>query len=103
MRDIENDFNSSKITLAVRLGSDKAKIYHYFLVSIAIILFFIGIGEQPLLIKTIYALVFVPLFLHLYCVFNVKDPKQFDPELKKLALTIFFISIVFFVTSYLNR
>jgi 1,4-dihydroxy-2-naphthoate octaprenyltransferase len=103
MRDIENDFNSSKITLAVRLGSDKAKIYHYFLVSIAIILFFIGIGEQPLLIKTIYTLVFVPLFLHLYCVFNVKDPKQFDPELKKLALTIFFISIVFFVTSYLNR
>ena len=103
MRDIENDFNSSKITLAVRLGSHKAKIYHYFLVSIAIILFFIGIGEQPLLIKTIYTLVFVPLFLHLYCVFNVKEPKQFDPELKKLALTIFFISIVFFVTSYLNR
>ena len=103
MRDIENDFNSSKITLAVRLGSDKAKIYHYFLVSIAIILFFIGIGEQPLLIKTIYTLVFVPLFLHLYRVFNVKEPKQFDPELKKLALTIFFISIVFFVTSYLNQ
>ena len=103
MRDIENDFNSSKITLAVRLGSHKAKIYHYFLVSIAIILFFIGIGEQPLLIKTIYTLVFVPLFLHLYCVFNIKDPKQFDPELKKLALTIFFISIVFFVTSYLTR
>ena len=103
MRDIENDFNSSKITLVVRLGSDKAKIYHYFLVSIAIILFFIGIGEQPLLIKTIYTLVFVPLFLHLYCIFNVNDPKQFDPELKKLALTIFFISIVFFVTSYLNR
>ena len=103
MRDIENDFNSSKITLAVRLGGYKAKIYHYFLISIAIILFFIGIGEQPLLIKTIYTLVFVPLFLHLYRVFNVKEPKQFDPELKKLALTIFFISIVFFVTSYLNR
>ena len=103
MRDIENDFNSSKITLAVRLGGYKAKIYHYFLISIAIILFFIGIGEQPLLIKTIYTLVFVPLFLHLYRVFNVKEPKQFDPELKKLALTIFFISIVFFVTSYLNQ
>ena len=103
MRDIENDLNSSKITLAVRLGGYKSKVYHFFLISIAIILFFIGIGEQPLLIKTIYTLVFVPLFLHLYCVFNVKDPKQFDPELKKLALTIFFISIVFFVTSYLNR
>ena len=103
MRDIENDLNSSKITLAVRLGGYKAKVYHFFLISIAIILFFIGIGEQPLLIKTIYTLVFVPLFLHLYRVFNVKEPKQFDPELKKLALTIFFISIVFFVTSYLNR
>ena len=103
MRDIENDFNSSKITLAVRLGGYKAKIYHYFLISNAIILFFIGIREQPLLIKTIYTLVFVPLFLHLYRVFNVKEPKQFDPELKKLALIIFFISIVFFVTSYLNR
>ena len=103
MRDIENDLNSSKITLAVRLGGYKAKIYHYFLISIAIILFFIGIGEQPLLIKTIYTLVFVPLFLHLYRVFNLKEPKQFDPELKKLALTIFFISIVFFVTSYLNQ
>jgi len=103
MRDIENDINSSKITLAVRLGDYKAKVYHFFLISIAIILFFIGIGEQPLLIKTIYTLVFVPLFLHLYRVFNVKEPKQFDPELKKLALTIFFISIVFFVTSYLNQ
>ena len=103
MRDIENDLNSSKITLAVRLGDYKAKVYHFFLISIAIILFFIGIGEQPLLIKTIYTLVFVPLFLHLYRVFNVKEPKQFDPELKKLALTIFFISIVFFVTSYLNQ
>ena len=103
MRDIGNDLNSSKITLAVRLGGYKAKVYHFFLISIAIILFFIGIGEQPLLIKTIYTLVFVPLFLHLYRVFNVKEPKQFDPELKKLALTIFFISIVFFVTSYLNQ
>lgn len=103
MRDIENDLNSSKITLAVRLGGYKAKVYHFFLITIAIILFFIGIGEQPLLIKTIYTLVFVPLFLHLYRVFNVKEPKQFDPELKKLALTIFFISIVFFVTSYLNQ
>ena len=103
MRDIENDLNSSKITLAVRLGGYKAKVYHFFLISIAIILFFIGIGEQSLLIKTIYTLVFVPLFLHLYRVFNVKEPKQFDPELKKLALTIFFISIVFFVTSYLNQ
>lgn len=103
MRDIENDLNSSKITLAVRLGGYKSKVYHFFLISIAIILFFIGIGEQPLLIKTIYTLVFVPLFLHLYRVFNVKEPKQFDPELKKLALTIFFISIVFFVTSYLNQ
>ena len=103
MRDIENDLNSSKITLAVRLGGYKAKVYHFFLISIAIILFFIGIGEQPLLIKTIYTLVFVPLFLHLYRVFNLKEPKQFDPELKKLALTIFFISIVFFVTSYLNQ
>ena len=103
MRDIKNDLNSSKITLAVRLGGYKAKVYHFFLISIAIILFFIGIGEQSLLIKTIYTLVFVPLFLHLYRVFNVKEPKQFDPELKKLALTIFFISIVFFVTSYLNQ
>ena len=103
MRDIENDFNSSKITLAVRLGSYKAKVYHFFLISIAFILFFIGIGEQPLLIKTIYTLVFIPSFLHLYRVFSVKEPKQFDLELKKLALTIFFISIVFFITSYLNR
>ena len=103
MRDIENDLNSSKITLVVRLGGYKAKVYHFFLISIAIILFFIGIGEQSLLIKTIYTLVFVPLFLHLYRVFNLKEPKQFDPELKKLALTIFFISIVFFVTSYLNQ
>ena len=69
MRDIGNDLNSSKITLAVRLGGYKAKVYHFFLISIAIILFFIGIGEQPLLIKTIYTLVFVPLFLHLSIVF----------------------------------
>ena len=38
MRDIENDAKNNKNTLVVSLGSSKAKIYHYVLICLAVLL-----------------------------------------------------------------
>jgi len=44
-------------------------------------------------------LVVFPLFTHLIRVIKTKAPIAFDPELKKLALTTFLLSILIFITA----
>ena len=95
MRDIESDTKSNKITLALKLGSQKAKTYHIALVVSAIllsVLFGIIFYSSPF--NFIFIIAFIPLFLHLKKVNNTKNPKHFDPELKKLALTTVLLSIL---------
>ncbi|WP_159019962.1 1,4-dihydroxy-2-naphthoate octaprenyltransferase [Algibacter sp. L3A6] len=95
MRDIESDTKSNKITLALKLGSQKAKTYHSALVVSAIllsVLFGIIFYSSPF--NFIFIIAFIPLFLHLKKVNNTKNPKHFDPELKKLALTTVLLSIL---------
>jgi len=95
MRDIDSDTKSNKITLALKLGSQKAKTYHIALVVSAIllsVLFGIIFYSSPF--NFIFIIAFIPLFLHLKKVNNTKKPKHFDPELKKLALTTVLLSIL---------
>ena len=95
MRDIESDRKSDKITLAVKLGFEKIKIYHLFLIGSAIILSLVfGILYFVSLYNFLFVIAFVPLVLHFLRVYGIKDPKAFDPELKKLALTTFLLSIL---------
>ncbi|MWW26873.1 1,4-dihydroxy-2-naphthoate octaprenyltransferase [Algibacter lectus] len=95
MRDIESDTKSNKITLALKLGSQKAKAYHITLVVSAIllsVLFGVLFYNSPF--NFIFIIAFIPLFLHLKKVNNTQNPKHFDPELKKLALTTVLLSIL---------
>ena len=89
MRDIESDIKANKITLAVKLGKEMAKKYHYFLVGgamICAVLF--GVLYYPgSLFSLLFLLAFIPLAFHLSKVKKVTNPKNFDPELKKLALS----------------
>lgn len=95
MRDIESDLKANKITLAVKLGPEKAKQYHYFLILTAIVLSIIfGALYYSTPYKLIYFIAFIPLFIHLKTVKSVSTPKAFDPELKKLALTTFILSVL---------
>ncbi len=95
MRDIESDQLSEKVTLAVRLGSKKAKIYHYFIIITAIVISAIfGILYYTSPFNLIYVIAYIPLVLHLKKVKSIKKPKDFDPELKKVALATFLLAVL---------
>jgi len=95
MRDIVSDKTSNKITLAVKLGAVKAKQYHYVLIITAIILTVVfGLIYYKTPFNLIYFIAYLPLLLHLKKVNAVTNPKDFDPELKKLALTTVLLSIL---------
>lgn len=96
MRDVENDKNANKNTLVVKLGSSKAKKYHYFLILASFIfalIFTLSNYNSP--IQFIYLLAFIPIGKHLLKVVNTNNPKEYDPELKLIALSTFLLAILF--------
>lgn len=94
MRDINSDKVSNKITLAVKLGLKKAKKYHYFLVITALILLLLfSVLYYSSLFNFSYIIIYIPLIIHLNKVAKTTNPKHFDPELKKVALSTFFIAL----------
>ncbi len=98
MRDQVGDKLSGKHTLVVKFGGKKAKHYHYFLISSAFfaIFLFVFLVEKSWT-GSIYFLAFVPLFIHIKTVCNNHQPSTLDPELKKVALSTFLLSILFLV------
>lgn len=97
MRDIENDSASNKRTLVVIMGANRAKIYHTFLVVIGVMsfAFFLLKMNQPKLFISLLPVIF--LVIHLRKVASIKYAKEFDPELKKVALSTFGISLLFII------
>ncbi len=90
MRDIESDKLSYKETLAVKLGKDKAKIYHITLIVLAIVIsVFFSILYYSSPWNILFYIAFIPLIIHIKIVIRAADPKDFDPQLKVLALTTF--------------
>ena len=95
MRDIESDTNSNKITVAVKLGLNRAKVYHTFLVVGAIVLSLsFGILYYRSITNFIFVIAYIPLIMHLVAVIKAKDAKSLDPQLKVLALSTFLLAIL---------
>lgn len=102
MRDRENDKNVGKNTLVVHLGFQKSKYYHFILFALGYTCLYLGAlmdltNAWPIFVYT------GPIFLfhlfHLVKVFRIEEPKQFDPELKKIALSTFALALILFVIS----
>ena len=99
LRDHVNDKKSSKNTTVVKLGFQRAKYYHAFLI--------LGGFAAWLLVITLFTfltfnfllpLALMPSFLlfpHLKRVFLNETPKDLDPELKKVALVTFASTILY--------
>lgn len=103
MRDIENDAAMNKNTLVVKMGYQKAKTYHFFLIIASIILFnTYAIGNFIKWYQFAYVLALIPLFKNIGVVSKTKNPRDLDPELKRIALTTFFISLLFSIAIILN-
>jgi 1,4-dihydroxy-2-naphthoate octaprenyltransferase len=95
MRDIKSDEKAAKVTLAVKLGVKYVKIYHATLITLAIILSgLFGVLYYTSPFNLIFVVAYIPLLIHLIKVNKITDFKDFDPELKKLALTTFLLALL---------
>jgi 1,4-dihydroxy-2-naphthoate polyprenyltransferase len=95
MRDEASDRKSNKNTIVVQIGGAKAKKYHYFLIVSAMVLVLIfAINTQFRFDQYLFVLAYIPLVQHLITVYKNQEPRALDPELKKLALSTFALSIL---------
>ena len=95
MRDEASDKKAGKNTIVVKMGGAWAKKYHFFLVITAMLLvllfaFMNGFHFD----QYIFVVAYFPITSHLLTVYKNKDPRALDPELKKLAISTFLLSIL---------
>lgn len=105
MRDEESDRKSGKNTIVVKNGGAWAKKYHYFLIISAMILMLLFAvifdfsyrDQDPEVFNFdiyFFLIAYFPIIAHLSRVAKNKEHKLLDPELKKLALSTFLLSIL---------
>ena len=95
MRDRQNDERSNKRTMVVILGPTASKFYHFLLISAALVcqlLFLSNYNSTALYIASLPAS--LVLLLHVQKVMKITNPKEFDGELKVVALSTFALSLV---------
>ncbi|MCB0745494.1 MAG: UbiA family prenyltransferase, partial [Ignavibacteriae bacterium] len=95
MRDIESDAMSNKLTLAVKMGKKKSKIYHISLILSAIIIslvFAILYYTSPW--NLLFLVTYIPLGIHIKTIAFATHPDEYDNQLKILALTTFAFSLL---------
>ena len=104
MRDEVSDRASGKNTIVVKIGGAKAKKYHYFLIISAMVLFLVfallfdfrkdNDPERFNFDIYFFLIIYIPLIRHLLRVYRNTEPRALDPELKKLAISTFLLSVI---------
>ncbi|WMW78660.1 1,4-dihydroxy-2-naphthoate octaprenyltransferase [Flavobacterium sp. 20NA77.7] len=97
MRDIENDKKAGKNTLVVKMGLKWAKTYQEVILASGMVCFMVfalllNTSLTPVLIVNI------PIIKHMGKVRKAEKYEDFEPELKKVALSTFALSILFWIT-----
>ena len=108
MRDEVSDRKSNKNTIVVKIGGKKAKKYHYFLIITAMLLVLVfAIINDFHFDQYLFLIAYIPLTKHLITVYKNQTARDLDPELKKLALSTFALSVllalcmIFFISDLL--
>jgi 1,4-dihydroxy-2-naphthoate octaprenyltransferase len=95
MRDIENDRNSGKHTVVVRMGSANSRVYH---TSLIVIGWLTAIFFVVLRFQSIYQVLFIltlPLFINdLIQINRIQEPRELDPFLKKLSIATLLFTLL---------
>ena len=96
MRDMKNDASSGKYTLALKLGYQYAKFYHYILVIAAMIfaIIFIVLNYHSLW-QFIFIISFIFMIRDLLQISKITNKSLLDPYLKRLALLTLLFTILF--------
>jgi 1,4-dihydroxy-2-naphthoate octaprenyltransferase len=99
MRDEASDRKSGKNTVVVKMGGEKAKKYHFVVIITAMVLVVVfAILSGFHFDQYLFLLAYIPLTKHLITVSKNTDAKLLDPELKKVALSTFLLSILLSVS-----
>jgi 1,4-dihydroxy-2-naphthoate octaprenyltransferase len=96
LRDREEDKKNNKNTLVVKLGNEKAKKYHYFLIIGALVcaLLYVFIDFKSIF-QLLFLVAFIPLLRNINTVAKNTVPSELDSELKKVALSTFLFAVLF--------
>ncbi|MFL9843392.1 1,4-dihydroxy-2-naphthoate polyprenyltransferase [Flavobacterium rhizosphaerae] len=95
MRDQVSDAMSGKNTLVVKLGAKAAKIYHFTVIILALCLTLtFAVLSRFEAVQYLFLLAYIPFIMHLKTVANNTIPRELDPELKKVALSTFLLSVL---------
>lgn len=99
MRDQVGDKKSGKMTIPVKIGFKKAKIYHTFLI-VSPMIFALEFQRAYTLHSWqnyVYLIAFIPLFRNLYQVIKTDDQhlRNLDKGLKVVALSTFLFALLF--------
>ncbi|SDE74696.1 1,4-dihydroxy-2-naphthoate prenyltransferase [Pricia antarctica] len=99
LRDLNSDKKAKKNTLVVLLGFVNGKIYHYLLLVSAFvcIALFLYLNFESSPVSYFPLLAFIPIFFHLRKIYLTSSPDVIDPELKKLALSTFFLAVLMYI------
>lgn len=96
MRDRENDQQSGKNTIVVKIGAEFAKYYHYYLIGASFLfaLLYTSISFRGP-VQFLFILAYIPLIRHLIFVYKNKEEALIDGQLKVVALSTFLFSVLF--------
>jgi len=96
MRDLYSDKKSGKNTVPVKLGLENAKKYHMLLIILPLFLSQAYIFHHlHSLWQWLYMIPYTLLLIHIIKIIKIQNPKDFDPELKKVALLTFLYAVFF--------
>lgn len=96
MRDMDNDYNSGKRTVAGMMGYNSARVYHLLMIvgAFAAATIFVALHTNHVLNYLFWLA--SPLFIRdLVLIFKMKEKNNLDPFLKKLALSSLLFSLLF--------
>ncbi|SHJ46537.1 1,4-dihydroxy-2-naphthoate prenyltransferase [Tangfeifania diversioriginum] len=95
-RDIENDRNSGKMTIPVRIGARNARFYHLVIILGGwIVALIFTLNHFHSLWQFIYWITFPIFMFDLHKIFRIRNEKALDPFLKRLALSTLGFTLLF--------
>jgi 1,4-dihydroxy-2-naphthoate polyprenyltransferase len=102
IRDIESDKAAGKYSVPVRIGKQKAVIYHGFLLAIGLLssALYVALNFQHVL--QFMFLIITPILIKIMVVVKNEPSEKLDPWLKKMAITTLAFVILFGVGLMLN-
>ena len=96
MRDIQNDRNSGKITIPVRIGARNARFYHLSMILGGWIFALVFTLKHFHSLRQLLFLIVLPVFmLDLWKIFHIQNEKELDPFLKRLAISTLAFTLLF--------